>query len=489
METRIKKVTLFLKDIDLNEGQIEGLPANPRSWTKAEVKSLAHSLVETPELFEMRCPIVVPHDGRYVVLGGNLRIAAARENKEAAVECFVFRTTSIEKMKQVVIKDNGAWGKWDYDALANEWFDLPLSDWGIPVWEESPQETAAAAGGGESDSFEDEEGNEDEAPKELIPEAEALLNKAMRENVTEYLEQVDTLFSKGWVVSGYTLGYAKACFLRAKYYGVRYPRFLSIYFTPSQIKTAGSKKSIYDAMVIARDMGVAGIAGLRAQCRNSSLNRIFSNGYPTASGKLPLDFPAELARDLIREFAAGGDVLDPCHGWGGRLVGALLAGARSYTGVDPSPDAHRGVERIKEAYLPYCQNATHRVELIEKPYEDCAFEAESFDLALTSPPYFDVETYSGENTSSRRYSQYPLWVEKFYRPLIENTYKFLRPGGVFALQVGGQRYPLIKNGTEIAKAVGFSVEARSPKFLNVNNSLHNTEEERQEKLLILTKSK
>lgn len=146
MDTRIEKVTLSLKDIDLNEGQIEGLPANPRNWTKDELKSLALSLTETPELFEMRCPIVVPHDGRYVVLGGNLRIAAARENKEKEVTCFVFNSNSIEKMKEIVIKDNGAWGKWDYDALANEWSDLPLSDWGIPVWEESPQEKAAAAG-------------------------------------------------------------------------------------------------------------------------------------------------------------------------------------------------------------------------------------------------------------------------------------------------------------------------------------------------------
>lgn len=146
MDTRIEKVTLSLKDIDLNEGQIEGLPANPRNWTKEELKSLAHSLLETPELFEMRCPIVVPHNGRYVVLGGNLRIAAARENKEKEVACFVFHSTNIDKMKEIVIKDNGAWGKWDYDALANEWSDLPLSDWGIPVWEESPQETAAAAG-------------------------------------------------------------------------------------------------------------------------------------------------------------------------------------------------------------------------------------------------------------------------------------------------------------------------------------------------------
>lgn len=161
LNRKIEKIRLPLKDIDLNEGQIEGLPANPRNWTKDELKSLALSLTETPELFEMRCPIVVPHEGRYVVLGGNLRIAAARENKEKEVTCFVFNSTSIEKMKEIVIKDNGAWGKWDYDALANEWSDLPLSDWGIPVWEESPQETAAAAGEEKQASEDDFDENKD----------------------------------------------------------------------------------------------------------------------------------------------------------------------------------------------------------------------------------------------------------------------------------------------------------------------------------------
>jgi hypothetical protein len=37
----------------------------------------------------------------------------------------------MEKLREIVIKDNGAFGSWDYDMLANEWDDLPLSDWGI----------------------------------------------------------------------------------------------------------------------------------------------------------------------------------------------------------------------------------------------------------------------------------------------------------------------------------------------------------------------
>ena len=41
---------------------------------------------------------------------------------------------SIAKMKEIVLKDNGSWGAWDFDALANEWDDLPLTDWGVPAW-------------------------------------------------------------------------------------------------------------------------------------------------------------------------------------------------------------------------------------------------------------------------------------------------------------------------------------------------------------------
>ena len=36
----------------------------------------------------------------------------------------------IDKLKEIVLKDNSSFGDWDMDALANEWDDLPLKDWG-----------------------------------------------------------------------------------------------------------------------------------------------------------------------------------------------------------------------------------------------------------------------------------------------------------------------------------------------------------------------
>ena len=134
-------VKLKLSELAPNTGQIPGLPINPRQWTKGDVDKIAASLKETPELFEARPVLVIPHDGKYVILGGNLRYEGARANKEKEVPAIIFpEDTPVEKLKEVVIKDNGAFGAWDYDALANEWDDLPLGDWGVPAWNNGEDE-------------------------------------------------------------------------------------------------------------------------------------------------------------------------------------------------------------------------------------------------------------------------------------------------------------------------------------------------------------
>ena len=69
---------LPLKCLQPNTGQVPGLPGNPRQWTDGDVKRIARSLRETPELFVARPIIVLPYstpgaEDCYVILGGNLR--------------------------------------------------------------------------------------------------------------------------------------------------------------------------------------------------------------------------------------------------------------------------------------------------------------------------------------------------------------------------------------------------------------------------------
>ena len=140
METR----RINIGQLTGNTGQIEGLPANPRTWTQTEIDRLAKSLKETPELFEMRPLLVYQQCDEYVILGGNLRYEGAKKNKMQDCPAIVIPAdTPVEKLKEIVIKDNGSFGEWDLTLLIDEWGDVPLQDWGAPEWNHIPVDMKA----------------------------------------------------------------------------------------------------------------------------------------------------------------------------------------------------------------------------------------------------------------------------------------------------------------------------------------------------------
>ena len=123
-----------LDQLDFNTGQIPGLPPNPREWTDSEIKRLAKSMKGTPELTEARGCIVVPYEGRFVVLGGNLRLAAAKFLKWPDIMCAVIpEGTKVRKLKEIVLKDNSSFGSWDLSLLRKDWAEFDFGDWGIDV--------------------------------------------------------------------------------------------------------------------------------------------------------------------------------------------------------------------------------------------------------------------------------------------------------------------------------------------------------------------
>lgn len=156
MEHRIIDISL----LDPNEGQIDGLPSNPRKWSEDDLSRLEDSIRETPELLEARGIIVVPHDGRFVVLGGNMRLAAIRGLGRTEAPCIVLpENTPAEKLREIVIKDNGSFGEWDTALLSSGWSHLPLDEWGVCAeWEEE------TSGGGDSVSEDDFDEETDEVP-------------------------------------------------------------------------------------------------------------------------------------------------------------------------------------------------------------------------------------------------------------------------------------------------------------------------------------
>ena len=176
MKTGHQRIAIDL--IEMNTGQIAGLPSNPRQWTKAQLDNLKASIEETPELLEARGCIVDYHEGKYVCLGGNMRYAACKALGMSELPCYVVpEGTTILKKKQIVAKDNVSMGDWDFDALANEWSDMDLEGWGVVI----PPEWGAACG---TDNKELTEREEIERKKKEFEERIAA--GEMREEDEEY---------------------------------------------------------------------------------------------------------------------------------------------------------------------------------------------------------------------------------------------------------------------------------------------------------------
>ena len=106
-------------------------PNNPRSIRKDQLQKLVKSLRDFPEMLEAR-PIVVDPD--FVVLGGNMRLKAAQEAGLKEVPVYI-ASWEEAKHKEFIIKDNLAFGEWDWDMLANEWDAEELDEWGLDTWQ------------------------------------------------------------------------------------------------------------------------------------------------------------------------------------------------------------------------------------------------------------------------------------------------------------------------------------------------------------------
>lgn len=109
-------------------------PNNPRHIKDSRFAQLVTSIKNFPDMMAAR-PLVVNEAG--VILGGNMRFRALKELKYSEVPAEWVRTVkgwTPEQEAEFLIKDNANFGEWDYDALANEWDNGTLSEWGVPVW-------------------------------------------------------------------------------------------------------------------------------------------------------------------------------------------------------------------------------------------------------------------------------------------------------------------------------------------------------------------
>ena len=131
---------ISISKLEINEGQMYGLPRNPRWIRDARYEALKKSIQDAPEMLDLRELLVYPlsdlegHEDKFIVIGGNMRLRACTELGFDEVPCKVLPLeTPVKKLREYVIKDNESFGQNDYDILADEWDSEELQGYGMEL--------------------------------------------------------------------------------------------------------------------------------------------------------------------------------------------------------------------------------------------------------------------------------------------------------------------------------------------------------------------
>ena len=158
-----------------------------------------------------------------------------------------------------------------------------------------------------------------------------------------------------------------------------------------------------------------------------------------------VNFPPLSARLIYELFLTDQDkhtIVDFCSGWGGRLLGALCSNRQiHYVGTDVNMNNKGCYENLGEFYNSNCDGKnTYEIyydgaETIHKNKSFQKYKGK-VSLCFTSPPYFGREQYSQDKEQSFiKFPNYRDWLNGFMKPLIKNSWDYLKPKGHLILNV------------------------------------------------------
>ena len=160
--------------------------------------------------------------------------------------------------------------------------------------------------------------------------------------------------------------------------------------------------------------------------------------------------------------------LDTSAGYGARCLGAHLASnCVEYVGIDPNT-ADSAKEEIE--YLDTYYPTGTKKQVLKMGSEDFTPEAfpqyqNYFDISFTSPPYFNTEQYSSDETQSyKKFPTYAGWCEGFLQATIDNTCSALKADGIFAMNIF-EKVPNIKDIIKLFLANNGFYVFKSDKYL------------------------
>ena len=177
-----------------------------------------------------------------------------------------------------------------------------------------------------------------------------------------------------------------------------------------------------------------------------------------------------------------GNVLDFSSGFGGRMLGAMTSRMRyNYTGIDPNTKTYAGLSALGELIN---EEVGTNYMMHNVPSEEFAAEAEYYDAAFSSPPYFNLETYTDEPTQCmNRYQELDMWFEGYVIPTLQMIRRGLVKDGIYAVNIadyknGKEEFKIVDQWKSLSERMGFEYLEQIDMVLNVRPGVGNNKLEK-----------
>ena len=186
------------------------------------------------------------------------------------------------------------------------------------------------------------------------------------------------------------------------------------------------------------------------------------------AGGSPSNFRPMNAKAIYEKLCTkkGAVILDTSSGFGGRLLGCLSSKNNyKYIGLDPNVETMYHLHQLGE-YIEQVTGRTDSFELHCVGSEVFKGKPNSIDFMFTSPPYFDLEHYSDDETQCyNKFNTLDSWMNGFVKGTLENIKYMLKPGSRYAVNIadfynGGTEVSFVDDWSKLSEKMGMPLVAR-----------------------------